>query len=248
MYKYFIKSLLSITLISCAFSDIANAEKINIAVGWTKPPYVIEKDNSGFEIDMLKVIFKNMGHELNLIYAPFGRSHTLLKQGLVEVGMTMSLRLNISPAVFSNSYITYQNVAISLKGRGISIKDISELSKHTIVAFQNASIYLGEDYLKASKHSSFYMEVPDQRKQVAMLLKGRTDIVVMDINIFNHLSKEILGKDHMNNVDVHRVFPANEYHLGFYDETLKSQFNKELIEYKKTDSYQQLIKKYHFIQ
>ena len=67
-------------------------------------------------------------------------------------------------------------------------------------------------------NSVFYIELPDQSKQVAMLLLGRTDVVVMDINIFNYLSKEHLGKDHMANVDVHRIFPTNSYHLGFFDE------------------------------
>ncbi len=248
MRKYNGKSFLSIFLFFCTFIDIACAKKINIAVGWNKPPYVIEKENSGFEIEMIRTIFKNMGHELDIIYTPFGRSSTLLKKGIVDVGMTISPRVDIAPAVSSSSYITYHNVAISLKGRGISLNKISQLSKYSIIAFQNASISLGQEYLTAVDNSVFYIELPDQDKQVAMLLLGRTDIVVMDINIFNYLSKEHLGRDHMANVDVHRIFPTTAYHLGFFDEKLKNLFNKELMEYKKSFSYQQLIKKYQFIQ
>ena len=189
MSKYNGKSFISIFLFLCTFIDIACAKEINIAVGWNKPPYVIEKDNSGFEIDMLRSIFKNMGHELNVFYTPVGRSSGLLKKGVVDVGMTISPRADISPAVLSSSYVTYHNVAISLKGRGISINEISQLSKYSVIAFQNASVYLGEEYLTAVDNSVFYIELPDQSKQVAMLLLGRTDVVVMDINIFNYLSK-----------------------------------------------------------
>jgi len=248
MSKYTGKSFLTIFLFFCTFIDIVRAKDINIAVGWNKPPYVIEKDNSGFEIDMLRTIFKNMGHELDIIYTPVGRSSGLLKKGIVDVGMTLSPRVDITPAVFSNSYVTYQNVAISLKGRGISINEISQLAKFSVIGFQNASLYLGEEYKHAVDNSVFYIELPDQSKQVAMLLLGRTDIVIMDINIFNYLSKAHLGKDHMANVDVHRIFPTNAYHLGFFDEKLKNLFNKELMEYKKSSNYRQLINKYQFIQ
>jgi len=189
-----------------------------------------------------------MGHQLNVIYAPVGRSSTILKNGLVDIGMTLSSRIDIAPAVFSSSYITYHNVAISLKGRGISIDKISQLSKYSIVAFQNANLYMGEEYSAAIDESTFYVELPDQRKQVAMLLLGRTDIVVMDVNIFNYLSKEHVGKNHMDNVNVHHIFPANAYHLGFFDEKIKEHFNEELITYKKALGYQQLIKEYQFIQ
>ena len=239
---------ISTVFVFFAFIGIVNAKTIQISVGWTKPPYVIEADNSGFEIDMLRSIFKSMGHELDIIYTPFGRSHTLLMKGVVDIGMTLSSRLNIAPAVFSDSYITYRNVAISLKGRGLSLNKMSKLSKYSVAAFQNARIYLGEEYLRAVDESSFYVELPDQQKQVAMLLLGRIDVVVMDINIFNYLSKEQLGKDHMVNVDVHRLFPATQYHLGLLDEKLKDQFNKELIKFKNSPDYQLLINKYHFIQ
>jgi len=248
MRIYASKVFLSLLLFFCVFIGNVSAKKIHIAVGWNKPPYVIEKENSGFEIDMLSAIFKKMGYELDIIYTPVGRSSNLLKKGLVDVGMTISSRVDITPAVFSSSYITYHNVAISLRGRGISLDNISQLSKYSIVAFQNANIYLGEEYLSAVDNSTFYIELPDQHKQVAMLLLGRTDIVVMDVNIFNYLSKEHLGKSHMDNVDVHRIFPTNSYHLGFVDEKLRDQFNKELIAYRKSSSYHQLIEKYHFIQ
>jgi len=246
MPKYNINKFLSALLFFCSL--IVSAKELNVAVGWNKPPYVIEKNDSGFEVEMLRAIFKKMGHQLNIIYTPVGRSSTILKKGLVDIGMTLSSRLDIAPAVFSSSYITYHNVAISLKGRGISLDKISQLSKYSIAAFQNANIYLGKEYSTVVDKSTFYVELPDQYKQVAMLLLGRTDIVVMDVNIFNYLSKEHLGKNHMDNVDVHYIFPTNAYHLGFFDEKIKDQFNKALITYKKSLGYQQLIKEYQFIQ
>ena len=210
-------------------------------------PYVIEKDDSGFEIELLRDVFKAMGHTFVPIYVPYGRSSYLLQMGKVDAAMTLSPRLNIEPAVMSVPYIQYHNVAITLKGRGITIEQISQLERYSVVAFQNASIFLGEEYKLASENASFYMELPEQKKQVEMLLLGRTDVVVMDINIFNYLSKEILGKSHMDNIDIHRIFPVSSYALGFYDAKLRDAFNKAQQTFKKLPQYQKLIDKYEFL-
>jgi len=225
----------------------AAAKKIEVAVGWTKPPYVIEKNNTGFEVELLRNIFKSMGHTFVPIYVPYGRSYYLLQIGKVDATMTLSSRLDISPAVMSDPYINYHNVAVSLKGRGITIDRISELANYSLVGFQNASIFLGDEYKAASERSRFYVELPDQKKQVEMLLLGRTDVVVMDINIFNYLSREIIGSSHMGNVDVHRIFPVNAYRLGIYDPQLRDEFNKALVKYKNSPDYQKLVEQYEFI-
>jgi len=54
-----------------------------------------------------------------------------------------------------------------------------------------------------------------------MSSKGKTDVAMMGVNVFNHLSKDVIGKGHMGNVDVHSIFLANEYHLVFFDKKLK---------------------------
>jgi len=209
---------------------------------------VIEQGNTGFELELVRAVFKRMGHDLTFIYLPFGRSYDLVKLGKVDVGMTLSLKFDISPAKFSEPYIIYQNVAISLKGRGISLGEIADLAKYSIVGFQNANIILGEQYSRAVQSSPFYVELPEQMKQVEMLLKGRTDVVVMDVNIFNYLSKELLGKSHMENVDVHRIFPVNPYRLGILDDVLRQEFNRQLQIFKETEQYQQLLQQYDFLQ
>ncbi|WP_044835173.1 substrate-binding periplasmic protein [Thalassomonas actiniarum] len=250
MLKSLLMALLNVflVLLFVVGSDYARAKRLDVTVGWTKPPYVIEQGDTGFELELVRAIFKQMGHQLNFIYLPFGRSYDLVKLGKVDVGMTLSSKLDISPAKFSEPYIIYQNVAISLKGRGISIKEISELQRYSIVGFQNANFILGEQYSKAVQSSPFYVELPEQKKQVEMLLKGRTDVVVMDVNIFNYLSKEFLGKSHMANVDVHKIFPTNPYRLGFLDDGLRLEFDRHWQKFRNTEQYQLLLQQYDFLQ
>jgi len=179
---------------------------------------------------------------------PFGRSHYLLNQNKIDLAMTLSEKLVDDVARLSDPYITYRNVAISLKGRGIKIDKISDLKSYSLVGFQNANIILGTEYNKAVNLSPFYLELPDQSKQVEMLLKGRVDLVVMDINIFNYLSKSYLGHSHLNNIDIHNLFPKNEYRLGFRDLKLKEEFNLALKNFKQSEQYKLLLNNYEFVQ
>lgn len=229
------------------FSSFAIANSLSISVGWNKPPYVIEERNSGFELDMVSAIFANMGYSVSYVYVPFGRSNTLIKVKKVDAALTMNEHMDIEGLVLSDPYISYQNAAISLKGRSIEIDSISELKNHSIVAFQNASVVLGDEYRKAAEKSPLYLELPNQRKQVEMLLKGKVDFVVMDINIFNYLSNELIGSSHMANVVIHRLFPKTTYHIAFIDKKLMLDFNRAMSIYKQTKEYDNLVAKYEFL-
>ena len=230
-----------------AFPNHAIAQTLSISVGWNKPPYVIEETNSGFELDMVSAIVASIGYYVSYVYVPFGRSNTLIKVGKVDAALTMNQRMDINNLVLSQPYISYQNAVISLKGRSIKINSVSDLKSYSIVAFQNASVVLGRDYQQVANISPLYLELPDQRKQVEMLLKGKVDLVVMDINIFNYFSRKLVGSSHISNVDIHRLFPKTHYNIAFTKQTLMLEFNKAMKAYKQSDDYTHLVAKYEFL-
>lgn len=234
-------------LLTALLSNQVVAETLSISVGWNKPPYVVEESNSGFELDLVSAIFETMGYPISFVYVPFGRSNTLIKLGRVDAALTMNHRMDTEGLVLSEPYISYQNAAISLKGRSIEINSLQDLEHYSIVAFQNASVVLGNEYRIVTRKSPLYLELPDQRKQVEMLLKGKVDFVVMDINIFNYLSTELLGSSYMANVVIHRLFPKTNYHIAFTDESLMVKFNAAMETFKQTDEYTKLVAKYEFL-
>lgn len=221
---------------------------LDIAVGWTKPPYVISNDNSGFELDLVRAVLKSIGHDIIPIYVPFGRSATMLLQGQVDMALTINQRLIDQPELLSDVYIVYQNVAISLKSHKLTIANIGDLTNYSIVAFQNATIVLGEQFSQVAKKSRLYTELPEQKRQTEMLLLGNTDVVVMDINIFIHFSRELTGTSQFDIVNIHPIFPPSPYHVGFNDLALKQQFNAALAEFIHTQDYMDLVNKYEFYQ
>jgi polar amino acid transport system substrate-binding protein len=232
----------------CFLSMSAQGKELDIAVGWTKPPYVISNDNSGFELDLVRAVLRSIGHDIIPIYVPFGRSATMLLQGQVDMALTINQRLIDRPELLSDVYIVYQNVAISLKSKKLTISSIDDLSNYSIVAFQNATIVLGEEFSQTVKLSRLYTELPEQKRQTEMLLLGNTDVVVMDINIFIHFSRELTGVSQLDKVNIHPVFPPSPYHVAFNDLALKQQFNVALAEFIQTQAYTDLVNRYEFYQ
>ncbi|WP_462164343.1 substrate-binding periplasmic protein [Pseudoalteromonas xiamenensis] len=234
-------------LLTVLLSNQVVADTLSISVGWNKPPYVIEEENSGFELDMVSAIFAKMGYPVGYVYVPFGRSNTLIKLGRVDAALTMNQRMDTEGLELSEPYISYQNAAISLKGRSIEINSLQDLEHYSIVAFQNASVVLGNEYRIVTRKSPLYLELPNQRTQVELLLKGKVDFVVMDINIFNYLSTELMGSSHMSNVVVHRLFPKTNYQMAFINKALMQAFNAAMKSFKQSDDYTKLVEKYEFL-
>jgi polar amino acid transport system substrate-binding protein len=235
-------------LATCLLSMSVQGKELDVAVGWTKPPYVISNDNTGFELDMVRAVLKTLGHSVIPIYVPFGRSVVMLSQGQVDMALTVNQRLIAEPEMLSDVYIVYQNVAISLKSKKLTISTIADLSKYSIVAFQNSTIVLGEEYNQVVTNSRMFTELPEQKRQTEMLLLGNTDVVVMDINIFIHFSRELAGISQLEKVDIHPIFPPSPYHVGFKDPVLKQQFNVALADFVLTQEYTELVNKYEFYQ
>lgn len=224
-------------------SFMTQGESLVMAVGWTKPPYVIADQERGFELDLIRAVLGNLGHKVNPVYVPFGRSASMLTYGQVDLVLNMTEQLPVPPEQLSQVYVTYRNVAVSLKVSRVNLQRIGDMQNYSVVAFQNAGIVLGQDFADNVAGNKFYTELPDQSKQVKMLMEGRVDIIVLDINIFRHIARKI-SEDAMELVDVHWLFPPTDYRVGFKDKALLSAFNMALTEYRQSDEYFSLMEAY----
>ncbi|WP_448548485.1 substrate-binding periplasmic protein [Thalassotalea fusca] len=224
------------------------AHTVQAIVGWTKPPYVIEATSSGFELELIREVFRLANINIHFNYVPHGRLATLLEKGAADIALTINPRQKPQGMVLSAPYIQYQNAVISLKSMNIDVSKLEDVSDKSVVAFQNATKVLGAEYAAAVAENTSYLEVPLQSRQVELLMNKRTDMVVMDINIFNYLSRNIAGKSFMDSIHVNYYFPATNYHLGCTSEQLCEVFNRHYQLFIQSDLYLQLINKYQFIQ
>jgi len=221
-----------------------HAKELLLVAGLEKPPYVIPAIDSGFEVELMEQVLSTLGYSTSIVYVPYGRTYDITKQIKADIGLTLTASSGVESALLTVPYVVYQNVAISLKQQKIELTKVAELQSYSLVSFQNANKILGYEFEQAAKVSPLYFELPDQQRQVELLLHGKIDVIVMDVNIFKHFAKTIAGDNVISKVDVHSLFSSTYYQAVINSPELRQAFNQAFTAYIKTEQYAELLKKY----
>lgn len=238
-----IKYLMCLLLIF-SFVPEARSSSLKIAIGLALPPYIISDENRGMEYDVVEEILNSMGYELEPRYFPFARIIKSMDEKLVDGVMTINEQSGLDNVYYSDSHITYQNVAVTLEKNDITINSVHDLGGYSIIGFQNARLYLGEEFKEMADSNPEYREFAQQDNQVALLYMGRTEVYVGDINIFNYYSMVLDHVDTGAETRVHEIFPETQYKVAFHDEKLRDRFNQGLRALKQSGEYDRIIAGY----
>lgn len=228
------------------FSSFSQPTVIDVAVGLSKPPYVIQESDSGFELELIQHIFNNMGFDSKFYYTQFGHSAKMLDVDKIDAVMTTNEQVFQDKAQLSDIYITYQNVAISHKRDNLTINSVNDIGQYTIASFQKSEKVLGAEFLAVVADSPLFLKIAKQEQQIDLLLNRRVEVLVMDINIFKYFARQQGLKNIEENFIFHEVFPDTTYRIAFKDKNKISSFNQSLAEFLKSDDYSALRMKYGF--
>lgn len=225
-------------------SIFIHAQDLKIAVGLSIPPYIIKKDNSGFQLDLIQEVFKSKGYRIEkLVYASNKRITKLLENK--EVDAAVNLQPNLNKIFYSDEIANFYNVAIALKKRDIQIDSIFDLHYKRVYAFQNAYKFLGPEFAEYAHNNRLYSETIHQTSQIKHLVEWRVDVAIADKHVFMYFLKnnfENLNEDMFNFFD---IFPDSPRYIGFVNQKIQKEFNDGLQSFKLTTSYKELIKKYN---
>ena len=229
------------------------AKDLEIGVSFSIPPYVIQETNSGLELELLKSALAVKGHNVNIQYLPLARTFHALKEGKLD-GIINTKENMLEGVFYSDVAIRFQNCAISLKKNQFNIENVTDLQDKSIVAFQQASMLLGNKFNEMATLNSRYREQAKQIIQVKMLMKQRIDVAVMDKNIFIYYLRQsyltgTLTKDEVQQeVICHKVFPPTPYQFAFLSADIRDDFNYGLAQIKQDgtrlaieNKYQQML-------
>lgn len=233
-----------VLMVTVNLGFVARADTINVAAGWARPPYINPVDHTGFELDIIRQVLAKMGHETKVVYVPHRNTIQMLKAGQVHMALTLNEGAGIASSLLSETYIDYQNVVLSLNRRHLTITSLQDLSTLRVIGFQSAEDVLGDEYAQAIKENNLYFEMADQEKQVELFLQGNVDAIVVDLNVFDYLSKKLTGKSQSEQVQVHPFFAINSYRVGFIDTFMKNEFNVRLKKYLTSPEYKKLRAQY----
>ncbi len=232
------------------FSTIAQGAEYLLASYPGVAPYIVHSDSKhkGIEIEVVEAAMASVGHTVKYVTLPFGRAIKEFKDKKVDGALTISpsAGLDLGEAHFSDSHITFRNVAISLTENNYKIPDIASLGKYSIASFEFATQYLGKQFAEMAKANSKYREmIPDTRPIPPTLYAKRAQVVVIEINIFKyHLNKETYTVDTTQPITVHRVFPENPFAVVFADPALRDQFNAGLKSIRDNGTYKAIFERY----
>lgn len=217
---------------------------IRVAFSLDKPPYVIRATETGLEVEILRKVFLDMGYEMTPVFQPPARSVRSLELGRVDAMATIT---NMPKFHLSAPYITFKNFAWTLKGRKIQLKTLNDLSRHRVIAFQNARHFFGSDFDKAVAKNPNYEEYADQKRQLKMLFADRVDVIICEERTLKINQKNIESTDTKKSwpeIEKHTLFGDSLYSVAFRDAKLRDSFNGSLGKLDSQKAFQAIYKKY----
>ncbi|MEM6190107.1 substrate-binding periplasmic protein [Shewanella scandinavica] len=221
----------------------AFSASITIGSALNRPPYIIEDAESGLEIDIIKAAFKEMGQSVNFKFYSRKRQILYFNKDRLDAVMTMNPANGVD-GYWSNDYVDYTNVAISLAAQHLEIKSIADLKNYSIAAFENARLLLGTEF-NAVAQQTIYREVDTQLSQNRMLYLGRINTVIADRYIFTQLNRFVEPNiDTQQALSYHFIFPPTSYRMVFHNSVARDTFNQGLAKIKANGIYQALVVKY----
>ncbi len=202
------------------------------------------QSNDGMEIEIVRESLKEAGDTFIPIYTPLADVPAELEKIGASGLFPCDESIKIPDLKFSDSHISYRNVAISLKDANLKIDSVADLAGKKVTAFQNAKLYLGDEFSKMAESNPDYAETPLRGQQIMSLFYDKTaDVLVMDENIFKYYLSSI-NKFMNDSVVIHKIFPESKYKVGFFNAVQRDRFNKGLSAIKASGKYDKIVAKY----
>jgi len=225
-------------------ADAAPLADVQIGISLSKPPYIMENGRSGMEYDIADKALEAGGYRMVAQQLPPARALALMRVGKLDGMLTVDEGIG-GNAYFSDTYLTYQNVATTLASRHIQLNNIDELRGYSIAAFQNASLILGPHFKEVIAGHPDYREHSQQITQNRLLYTGRVDVVVGDRLIFRYLNRQVEATIDTRQALVHHaIFPPSSRKAVFRDASLRDAFNHGLRKIRQNGTYAAILKKY----
>ncbi|MBS1159643.1 MAG: extracellular solute-binding protein, family 3 [Proteobacteria bacterium] len=209
------------------------------------PPYVFE-NGGGIVVDIVRAALEPAGYQISPVYLPIGRGSDLFAKKRVD-GTTIIREDSRLVTNYSDDLMQYPNRAFALKTAKLSIKSVADLKDRSIVAFQDAHKYLGDEFARVVSSDRHYQEISNQEKQVLLLLQGQVEVAVMDENIFRFYREKLIAEGKIERsveVDIFPLFPPTPFKAAFIDPKVRDDFNRGLATLRRDGRYNATYRKY----
>ena len=236
-----------ILIIALLLSGYLSAQPLKVGVSFAIPPYVIQEQGRGIELDLLRTAFEGSEYRLDFQYLPLERTFRMLADGKLDA--IINVRPGMLDAAFlSRPVIRFHNQVFTLPP--FTRMSLDALATMRVTAFQRATQVLGPDFATMAARNPRYEEVAKQQTQVRQLLLGRVDAVIMEERVFHYFLDRLqpppAGAPHASRAQVlaHSLFTPTVYHFAFRSAAVRDHFDRALLTMRADGRYEQIFADY----
>lgn len=229
---------LALLLYSLFGASAAHAkEPLRVGIGYSDHLHQSKQGAANsFDVLLTYRLLTELGYQVNFVVAPYSKLTQLLQQQQLDIATRQSETLPL--LWYTEPYLEFHNQVFALKTFSGNLPDLAALSQYKIISFQNANVALGPHFAAVVNKAPGYQEVFDHTQAVQMLLKGRTQLLVLDSNTFYRRLAE-LGASPAQ-IQSFDILPKVQYRIGLRDKALQQKVGQLLQQWQQSGQLKQL--------
>ncbi|WP_348730188.1 transporter substrate-binding domain-containing protein [Rheinheimera texasensis] len=212
-----------LALFFCAVTEAATP--LRVGLGVSDQVFKNPTAQSGYEQLLVNELMQTLQLPHQIIKVPHARLRQMLAAGELDLAVRQQ-QPGLSGVYLTSPYTQVRNKAFALADFRGQLQSTADLANYRLTAFQNATAVLGPIFAEVTARSPEYRELTDHTQAVLMLLKGRTQLLVMNEKTLENVLTG-LGRTR-NELREFDLFAVTEFRLGSRDAALAHELDQLL--------------------
>lgn len=222
-------------------ASLPNLQQISFSTSNSIAPYFFADQPQGVQYDLLVAALELNNITIKeLVHAPNLRAQRLVNTKKIDC--MVNTPDNVEGLFYTQSLIEYQNIVFYLTKNNLQITHIQDLEPISILGFQNAKHYLGDEFEALAETSPNYSEISNQKSQVVMLFNGHTQSIVLERRIFEYYRHQLRHRLNTNlPVTEVALFAPAERKIACHDKQTAAIVDRAISMLKQSYRYQEIL-------
>lgn len=222
-------------------ASLPNITQISFSTSNSIAPYFFANKSQGVQYELLVTALELSDIAMTeLVHAPNLRAQRLVSTKRIDC--MINTPEHVEGMFYTQSLIEYQNSVFYLTKNKLNIHKIEDLKSISMLGFQNAAKYLGEEFSEISVQNPLYSEISNQKSQVVMLFNGHIQSVVLERRIFEYYRHLLQKKlDTSQAVTEVALFAPAERKIACHDKHTAAVLDQAITTLKQSYHYQEIL-------
>ncbi len=214
-------------------------KEVVLAANAYTPPYVFAGTGDGMLQQIARQALKLEGiNQLRFNYISNNRALREVSNCAIDGALNIEIdQAARNHLYYSDGLLEIENIVVALKERSLTVNSVNDLAGLSVMGFQGAQTFLGSEFSAMTKEFKSYAEVVNQEAQIANLMKGWADTIVVERRVFDYYLNLYRLDNPVNAVEQFRVFHPRPRRILFCNRALRDRFNRGLATLKASPEY-----------